>query len=227
MVVTPGGTENALLILAFYTKDYDAECARGRLKSRRCAALAHWWDRIKQELTAYWVRIGEYAFTHVELMFSDESVVSATELGGVHYDQDRKLSNDGYTDFLAVEVSYTSQVLMQNFVAQRVGVPFNSAGRAWNSVACLRECFGTVDTEDRSYYCSELITTLLKMDNLCNPLDPRCTNPTQLYVYLQRSGEGRPYYNAKETRLSVPDLQRQPGERFKRILVGALDEKNK
>jgi hypothetical protein len=209
------------MVVAFYTKDYDAEHSRDHTKNRRCGALMQWWQRLKADVTAWWIRVGDVQFTHVELMFSDDSVVSATELGGVHYDQDRKLSNTGYTDFLAVEVTYTQQVLMKNFVAEKAGLPFNSAGRLWNSVGLLRGCCGVVDTEGRAYYCSELITTMLQQADLCQGLDPRCTNPTQLYLYLKHSGQGKPYYNAKETRLTMgTGNTAAPGERYRRMLVG-------
>ena len=91
----PGGKESVLLVVAFYTNDYDAERSRDRTKNRRCGALLQWWQKLKADVTAWWIRVGDVQFTHVELMFSDESVVSATELGGVCDDQDRKLSNDG------------------------------------------------------------------------------------------------------------------------------------
>jgi uncharacterized protein YycO len=224
-LVNPGVNTKALLTLAFYQEDPDNE-RLDRLKEHSFGCMMgplRTWNRVKSQVTAWWVREEGCQFGHVELMFSDGSAASSTEKTGVHYDTDRVLSNDGYTNFLTVTVTMSQQTRMQQFIAQRVGRPFNSAGRLWNNVGCLRDCFGMVDTEDRSYYCSELITTVLQLAGLCKDLDPRCTNPTQLYLYLKKSGEGRLGYNAKETRLSQPTLPKRRQNAFSRVLL-ALPE---
>lgn len=204
-MISTGATSYTTLTVAFYQHDDgDVDTRRkdhppgedGWLTSAKRAL-----ERLQSRITGWWVRRGSYQFVHVELMFSNGTVVSSTEATGVHYDADRVLSHDNYTGFLSVRVSEAHQALMQEFVMKVVGRPFNRHGRTWNSIGPLRQCFGVIDTEGQSYYCSELITTLLKIAGLCEPLDPRCTDPTQLFLYLLESGEGVPSYNKKEAEL--------------------------
>lgn len=198
-VIAPSGN-NVRVALGFYHEDPDNirdELIKDR--HRNCPSLWLAWTRFKSQVTAWWIREEGRQFSHVELMFSDEkSVVSATEETGVHYDVDRMLSNDRYTHFLHVYVSPVQEALMRKFAQEHCNKPFNSNGRFWNSVPLLRS-FLIVDTEGRSFYCSELITQLLKIANLCAELDPRCTNPTQLYLYLLRTKQGKLGYNEKES----------------------------
>lgn len=212
--------QTANLIVGFYEEGYDDQ-RDFKEQEPGCwaGAVIPTWLRWKSGVTAWWVRQNGLSFGHVELMFSDESVASSTEKTGIHFDHDRLLSNSRYTHFLKVQVSTVDQAMMQQFVRERVGRPFNSSGRTWNNISFLRDCMGPVDTGDRSYYCSELVTTLLKMGGKCGPLDPKCTDPTTLYTYLLRSGEGKLGYNEKLTRAKHPNgnEDREPGARLRAL----------
>ena len=212
------------LVLAFYEEDPDNERHDVKDHTRRCSALRAWYYRARSRATAWWVRIGEHQYGHVELIFPDDAVTSTTEETGLHYDYHKLLSHTNYSTFITVEVPREAVYRMQEFAKERVGRPFNSSGRLWNNVWLLRTCFGVVDTEDRSYYCSEFITTLLQMGGLCTNMDARCVNPTQLYCYLMNTGIGRPYYNDKETRFVAGGATETPnGNRFTQFLLGMAE----
>jgi len=166
-------------------------------------ALDRWWTR----LTLWWITERGVNYGHVEMMFSDGTVVSATRKGGVHVETDKVLSNDGYQRFLQVRVSKAAEELMLEKAKSHKGKPFNSFGQTWNHIKPLRGV-ALIDKKEEAFYCSELVTYLLKIggehdkSGLCATLDHRTTNPTQLFLYLFDSNRGKLSYNKKETALS-------------------------
>lgn len=155
-----------------------------------------WFSRKKSELTRWWVRHGNYQFGHVEMVLPTGLVCSTTERSGLHVTEGRLLSNKNYTAFLDVEVTREQAQRIEHWMVEHKGTPFNTIGRFWNAVPLLTGCLGPIDAKGREYYCSELIATVLKeLAGKCRGLDPRCTNPTQLYLYLVRTGEGRASFN--------------------------------
>ena len=209
------------VVLAFYQEDPDNETHELKDHAYQCQWFWTWFYRTRSRVTAWWVRIGEHQYGHVELMFPDGAVTSTTEKTGLHYDYDKLLSHTNYSTFISVEVTQDAVYRMQQFASERVGRPFNSNGRLWNNVRCLRNCFGVVDTEDRSYYCSEFILTMLQMADIGTALDARCINPTQLYCYLVNTGVALPYYNAKHTQVTKGNMTASSnGDQFTRLLLG-------
>lgn len=189
---------DAQIVLGFYRENPDDD--RLEVKDRRCGGLWTWLARSKSRVIAWWIRVGAHQYSHVELMFPDDSVVSTTERTGLHFNYDRVLTNSNYEKFLSIQVTTAGVIRMKEWLAGKEGLPFNWEGKIWNNVSALRT-LAVVDTGEDSYFCSELIVTLLQIGGACVDIDARCTNPTQLYVWLLRSGEGRPHYNVKKTGL--------------------------
>lgn len=201
-----GGDDFTYVKLGFFKEDperfvQDLIRMNENSSPTRWDQMTTWMSRKKSELTAWWVSAGGASFGHVEIVFPDSGLVcSTTEKGGLHITEGRLLSNPNYTSFLDVKVPTRAAQRMEQYARSNVGLPFNVVGRFWNSVPLLTACLGPIDTRGQAYYCSELITTLLQMGGKCKGLDAKCTNPTQLYWYLKRTGEGIPSYNEAATR---------------------------
>jgi len=185
----------------FFTDDPDSSRHEAR-GNKRCSCLLTWWEKKFSSLTDWLTRQGDVCFGHVELMFSNEVVTSVSVAGGVHFTADKYLSNPDYRNVRMVKMSIAAESAMYNEAKGCVGKPFNVGGRAWNSIPFLRR-LTIVDGRKESFYCSEYVTHLLKIaaavdkSSLCADLDPRITNPTELYLYLKDSGTGLLDYNEK------------------------------
>jgi len=199
--------------LAFFQDDPENERHK---YGGRCGCLWGWLDRLMTRLTLYWIAEDGYDYGHVEMMFSDGTVVSATEKGGVHVLTNKLLSNDGYTRILSVKLSSGAEELMLEKAKEFKGAPFNKLGRLWNNVAFLTT-LTVIDAEEKRFYCSELVTYLLQMgagrdgSSMCGTLDHRTTNPTQLFLYLKNTGYGRIDFNEKEARARGMDVEKTSG----------------
>lgn len=199
--------------LAFFQDDPESERHQ---HSGRCGWLWGWLDRLMTRLTLYWIAQDGYDYGHVEMMFSDGTVVSATENGGVHVLTNKLLSNDGYTKILSVKVTPEAEEFMLEKAEEVKGAPFNKLGRLWNNVGILKT-ITIIDAEEQRFYCSELVTYLLQIgagydgSSMCGTLDHRTTNPTQLFLYLSNTGYGKIDFNEKEARARGMNVAKTSG----------------
>lgn len=214
--------------LAFFIDDPDDE----RHKYVGCCGC-FWtrWDTMVTSMTRWWIAEDGVEYTHVEMMFSDGTVVSATRSGGVHVLEDKVLSNNGYDRFVSVKVTPRAERIMLDKALELKGKGFNNWGRIWNNVGALAN-IKTVDTNQESFYCSELATFLLKIgaevDNsgMCQSLDYRATNPTQLYLHLTRGKFAKLDWNEKES-LAVGENARKASGFLADFISGKSPRKKK
>lgn len=197
-----------------------------------CGCFMTRWDAFLTAVTRWWVAEGGVEYTHVEMMFSDGTVVSATRSGGVHVLEHKLLSNRGYDKFVSVKVTPRAEKIMLDKAHSLKGKPFNNLGRIWNNVDVLAG-LKTIDTEQEAFYCSELATFLLKIgaavDNtqMCAPLDHRTTNPTQLYLHLTRNKYAVLDWNEKESLARGEDARQVSGFLADFISIGSRRKRKK
>lgn len=182
-----------------------------------CGCLLGWCDRLSVKLTLCWIREEGFDYGHVEMMFSNGVVVSATEKGGgVHVLSNKILSNEGYTRIISVKVSPGTEEVMLEEARKLKNASFNKLGKVWNNIKAL-ETIITIDSGQESFYCSELITYLLKLgakqeqSDMCKELDHRSTNPTQLYLNLTKNNYGKLDWNEKEALARGMDVRNAVG----------------
>lgn len=188
--------------LAFYQDDPQSD---RHTHKGSCSGLISWFNRLMVSLTLCWITEEGVNYGHVEMMFSDGTVVSATERDGVHVLKDKLLSNENYDIILSVKISPQAEALALKKAHTLKGAPFNKLGRVWNNVGALKSIM-VVDQDEKGFYCSELVTFLLQVGaahdgiDLCAALDHRATTPTQLFLYLNKSKYAKLDYNEKEAR---------------------------
>ena len=166
----------------------------------RCEFIVNLYICFMTWIVTWWTQIGTYDYTHVEICFSNGDVASATSANGTYLYADKYHRNEGYSKFEVLRISPHAEKHLHAFAASVNGAPFNSSGYYWNSFRCLTWCY-VVNKQNKSFYCSEFITTLLlladKLDGSTNvtELNPHTTTPNQLYVHL--SSKTRPGYNER------------------------------
>lgn len=123
-------------------------------------------------------------YEHVELRFSDGSVTSITrDPGRVHYEHGRQLSNPLYSCFFQMVVDEETEKYMQKMASHYANCEtkrFSYLAMIWNFAPVTR--WYPLD----GLFCSQYITTLLKVAHVAEELDPRTTSPDHLFDSLRK-----------------------------------------
>ena len=158
---------------------------------------------VMNSLAACWTSDGTNYFSHCEIRFSNNKACSVTskrvinwktgeKIGGyVHYKPRSFASN--YNMFIEFSVSQKQESLMIKRAKEyeKMRIPFNEAGMKLNFVAPFK--WWPINRERRSFFCSELIVTLLQDIGMLKNLKPHATSPNNLFnelKQLQKSCEG-------------------------------------
>lgn len=142
------------------------------------------------ELIAWWVQRKGYSYRHVALKFSNGVSVSVTHSHGVCLLDGKLFSNKNYSLVLQVHVGCREERNAYEYALKMNNRGFNSFGKYWNSMKILRYCY-VVNTDDESFYCSELITKILcvadddRGEILTRGINASVTNPTELFLDLK------------------------------------------
>lgn len=132
-------------------------------------------------------------YSHVELRFSDGTVTSVTSPGGpfgdpgtVHYDQQRILSNNQYSCFIACHVTDQQELAMHELAYQYFEEkrPFAWFAMYWNFLCCC-----CPSKRRRAVFCSEYVVLLLQAGGLLLDVNAWSTSPTSLYWRLMEEPE--------------------------------------
>ena len=133
-------------------------------------------------------RPGEKVYSHVELVFSDGHVTSVTQNPGyVHYEKRKQLGNPRYSLFYEIHMPKKSEWEMQQYAkaAFENRVEFNKVAMYWNFMPCM-SCFA-IQSNGKSFFCSEYIVTLLQRAGYLTELNAHLTSPSELmYVMKQK-----------------------------------------
>ena len=157
---------------------------------------------------------------HVELVFDDGNACSVWN-GEDVYLKKRQFRNEAYK-FVTLKVTPRQEFVMHKFAQKQVGKPFNKSGfyRALLPWPLYRS------TDEKQWFCSELVTACLQSANLLPHVNPAKSTPEMLYksrrahplAFLNNNGF------KESTKIQSFSLLHAPAHKYQLVEDGSDDD---